>query len=133
MSGRRAEEQEEAEDVDEESGEEDEDEGAGPRRYRNTRGQHGHGWDDRREPARARERGLTGLPNLGNTCYLNSAMQALIHIEPFNKFFLECPGFLPYVFLLSSGAKGWTNYNSELLVPWSSSICFACHGHNIDD
>lgn len=40
-------------------------------------------------------KGMSGLPNLGNTCYLNAALQALVHTKPFADFFTECPEFLP--------------------------------------
>ncbi|CAH2057210.1 unnamed protein product, partial [Iphiclides podalirius] len=37
-----------------------------------------------------RPRGLVGLQNMGNTCYMNAALQALSNTQPFTSYFLEC-------------------------------------------
>ena len=33
--------------------------------------------------------GKTGLDNLGNTCYMNCSLQALLHTEPLAEYFLS--------------------------------------------
>ena len=40
-------------------------------------------------PAHKRNSGLVGMDNLGNTCYMNSCLQALLHTEPLTEYFLS--------------------------------------------
>ncbi|MBN3288005.1 UBP20 hydrolase, partial [Polyodon spathula] len=37
-------------------------------------------------------RGLAGMKNIGNSCYMNAALQALSNCPPLTQFFLECGG-----------------------------------------
>ncbi|GAB6024605.1 hypothetical protein CHUAL_009750 [Chamberlinius hualienensis] len=39
-------------------------------------------------------RGLTGLQNIGNSCYMNAAIQALSNCPPLTQFFLDCGSFI---------------------------------------
>ncbi|XP_028163916.1 ubiquitin carboxyl-terminal hydrolase 20 isoform X2 [Ostrinia furnacalis] len=46
-------------------------------------------YDDESRP-RALPAGLVGLQNMGNTCYMNAALQALSNTAPLTSYFLEC-------------------------------------------
>ncbi|XP_068608688.1 ubiquitin carboxyl-terminal hydrolase 20 [Brachionichthys hirsutus] len=41
-----------------------------------------------------RPRGLTGMKNIGNSCYMNAALQALSNCPPLTQFFLDCGGLI---------------------------------------
>ncbi|XP_057667696.1 ubiquitin carboxyl-terminal hydrolase 20 isoform X2 [Diorhabda carinulata] len=58
--------------------------------------------EDYPDYAQERPCGLVGLQNIGNTCYMNAALQALSNTKPLTKFFLECSYM---VHLLSDGKK----------------------------
>eukprot|EP00960_Hanusia_phi_P028873 747629-Hanusia_phi.AAC.2 len=51
--------------------------------------------DHRRNGNSRTLKGLSGLPNLGNTCYLNAPVQVLVHTPSFAGFFVDCADFIP--------------------------------------
>ena len=46
---------------------------------------------EERVPGAPRQRGAVGLINMGNTCYLNSVLQSLSHIDALTRFFFDAP------------------------------------------
>ncbi|XP_065167840.1 ubiquitin carboxyl-terminal hydrolase 20 [Atheta coriaria] len=57
--------------------------------------------------------GLVGLQNIGNTCYMNAALQALSNTYPLRHFFLECPA---TVQILSEDRKPGLSRQYQLLI-----------------
>ncbi|CAM4976055.1 unnamed protein product [Rotaria socialis] len=51
-------------------------------------------------------RGISGLYNLGNTCYMNSALQALSNCVPLTSYFLDC---IPFI-----GINSYRRVNGDL-------------------
>lgn len=67
-------------------------------------------------------RGLIGLQNLGNTCYINAALQALSNCQQLTRFVLDCPELIKDSGLslcYSELIKEIWNPNSQYAVPTS--------------
>jgi ubiquitin carboxyl-terminal hydrolase 20/33 len=49
--------------------------------------------------------GQLGLANLGNTCYMNAALQAMSNCYLFTSYFLECPQYIQHIQLLNGSTR----------------------------
>ncbi|KAJ1619125.1 hypothetical protein T492DRAFT_848794 [Pavlovales sp. CCMP2436] len=74
-------------------------------------------------PAVARTRGVVGLSNLGNTCYMNASLQCLAHTEALASYFTEGPwkSELNPNNPIGSGGKIATEYASLMERMWADS------------
>uniref|UniRef100_H3BWY1 Ubiquitin carboxyl-terminal hydrolase n=1 Tax=Tetraodon nigroviridis TaxID=99883 RepID=H3BWY1_TETNG len=50
------------------------------------------GSESEEDELKPRVKGLTGMKNIGNSCYMNAALQALSNCPPLTQFFLDCSG-----------------------------------------
>eukprot|EP00919_Chromeraceae_sp_WS-2016_P069514 GHVR01164845.1.p1 GENE.GHVR01164845.1~~GHVR01164845.1.p1 ORF type:complete len:521 (+),score=114.35 GHVR01164845.1:32-1594(+) len=74
--------------------------------------------------------GLSGLPNLGNTCYLNAALQCLVHCAPFQRSLRKCLRVYPFRCsvpkedaLLSSSAASSNKQTQEHTREMTGRLC----------
>jgi ubiquitin carboxyl-terminal hydrolase 8 len=65
-------------------------------------------------------KGLTGMANLGNTCFLNASMQVINHTYELNEF-LDTPAFKKNVKVDTADGKMMTEWNDLRRVMWSGN------------
>ncbi|XP_017780723.1 PREDICTED: ubiquitin carboxyl-terminal hydrolase 20 isoform X1 [Nicrophorus vespilloides] len=69
--------------------------------------------EDKEDELEGKPDGLVGLQNIGNTCYMNAALQALSNTTQLTNFFLECPA---AVHLLSEDRKPGLSRQYQALI-----------------
>ncbi|CAF1137639.1 unnamed protein product, partial [Didymodactylos carnosus] len=70
----------------------------------------------------AQTRGVLGLFNLGNTCYMNAALQALSNCIPLTSYFLDCSNFIQYQHLKTTSSKLSKYYLKFCREMWSRKV-----------